>query len=56
LKRYPFARLQGGGQKIQGTSENPGGFPDVPRKARFFAAFPDWSRKKCAQILNQAGR
>jgi hypothetical protein len=20
------------------------------RKARFFAAFPDWSRKKCAQI------
>jgi hypothetical protein len=37
-------------KKIQGTSENPGGFSDVPRITRFFAAVPNWRRKKCAQI------
>jgi hypothetical protein len=25
------------------------------RKARFFAAFPNWRRKKCAQIHNAGG-
>jgi hypothetical protein len=39
--RYPFARLQDAGQKIQGTFGKPVGFPNVPQIARFFAAFSD---------------
>jgi hypothetical protein len=37
LKRYPFARYRLLGKRYK-------------RKARFFAAFPGWRRKKCAQI------